>query len=45
MPKIPIINSATTIEDVETDNDDIPINQLYKRHNATKHNKFKKQKR
>jgi hypothetical protein len=44
MPEIPIINSVTTIEDVETDDDDIPINGIYKRRNATKHNPFKKQK-
>ena len=44
MHEIPIINSATTIEDGETFDDDVPIKKISKRRKATKHNTFKKQK-
>ena len=35
MHEIPIINSATTIEDGETYDDDVPIKKINKRHRAT----------
>ena len=44
MDETPIINSVTTIEDVEKYDDDVPIKKISKHRKPTKHNTFKKQK-